>query len=159
MKYLLPFFVWLFVLSMNNIQEGMLNKDYGIGQENLDISDAPDSLLANLEKIGVDDNDLLNDYEITFFQFIFNLKPEDVIFKGKRVYFVGGKKRFFYEEKERFYHGQKDGLGCTTLFILNESQREEVNGYDMIIDYRPPARIMNRSIKSVIRGIKKAQRR
>ena len=137
----------------------MLNKGIGIAQENLDISDAPDSLLANIEKIGVDDNELLNDYEITYFQFIFNLKPGDVVFKGKRVLFVCGKKRFFAEEKGRFYHRQKDGLGCTTLFILDESQREEVNGYDMIIDYRPPMQKRVRSIKSVVRDIKKTKRR
>ena len=84
---------------------------------------------------------------------------QHVVFKGKRVLFVCGKKRFFAEEKGRFYHRQKDGLGCTTLFILDESQREEVNGYDMIIDYRPPMQKRVRSIKSVVRDIKKTKRR
>lgn len=145
-------------IGMGDYQEKTTRESVSITQVNLDISEAPEYLLSNLDKMGVDDEELLNEYEISFLQYIFDIAAGDLELKGKRVYYLGGKERFFSDEKERFQRRQADGIGCTVLFVFSEIQKEKVHGYDMAVSYRPPMQKRIPSIRYVIRSIDKMYR-
>lgn len=100
--------------------------------------DIPKDILENLDKMGVDDSPLLNNYESSYFNAIFkdNLKGFD--FTNKKVGFLkAGSKRnkdeYFKEERERFYRNNTTING--TLCILDPIQKEESGGYDAAIVY------------------------
>ena len=138
--------------------EKSLYEGHGFAQVNHDLSAAPDIVLANLEKIGADDEDYLNEYEISFILFIFDLNSDNISLKGRRIFFFCGKKVFFNDEKERLFRGDKDGIGCTALFVFNNRQKKMVHNYDMAISYRPPMQKRIPSIRSIICDINRVYR-
>ena len=103
--------------------------------------DIPKNILEQLEKMGVDDSSLLNHYESVYLNFIFEKTRNDFDFTNKRIGFITGssgknksdKISYFKLEKDRYYRNYFPNGG--TLYIFDEVQRRETNGYDAAIVY------------------------
>ena len=92
-------------------------------------SDMPLELLGHFEEMGKDDLPVLNEYEAEYIAFIFS----EFDIKNKKIAFIGGKASFFSQERHRYYNQEDTGVGCTVLYIFNESQKKESGGYDAAI--------------------------
>jgi hypothetical protein len=98
-------------------------------------SEIPKDLLDNLDKMGVDSSLILNEYEEKYLNFIFKIDPQDFNLVGKKVVFLGSKMAFFKDERDWFYRGCEGGVGGTTLYIFDTTQKSESGGYDAAITY------------------------
>lgn len=59
------------------------------------LSEIPKDLLENMDKMGVDNSSILNEYEGRYLNFIFNIDPQDFNLVGKKVGFWGSKIDYF----------------------------------------------------------------
>lgn len=75
-------------IGMGDYQEKTTRESVSITQVNLDISEAPEYLLSNLDKMGVDDEELLNEYEISFLQYIFDIAAGDCALPPKTEHLI-----------------------------------------------------------------------
>ena len=97
--------------------------------------DIPSELLAHLDKMGVDDSSIFNEYESSYINSVFCIRPE-INLAGKRVAFLhldSNKKKYFNETKERY----KDGsgvIGGSALYIFDTTAADDC-GYDAAIVY------------------------
>lgn len=128
MKNIFLFFLTL-IFSLN-----------GFGQEN-SVEIQTEDKYQNLDSMGINNEPYLNMYEVDFFNNIFLKQRKEFDFNKKKVAFLTGgsgktlsdKKKYFDLEKERLSRGYSGNGG--TLIILDEEQRKETGGYDMIILY------------------------
>lgn len=102
-------------------------------------NEIPKETLEQLDKMGVDDSPLLNNYESTYFNAIFKDSLKGFDFTGKKVGFIhsgarSNKKEYFDLEKDRFNRKNTPNRG--TLYIFDETQKEKSGGYDAAIVYR-----------------------
>lgn len=106
----------------------------------------PTEILGNLDKTGVDKSALLNSYESAYFNVIFKDSKKDFDFTGKKVGFIASaygksknKKNYFKKEKSQYKKYKRTNLNytpiVTTLYIFDETQKEESGGYDAAILY------------------------
>ena len=94
----------------------------------------PIDLLDNLNKMGIDNSSILNDYEIEYLRFIFKIDAGDFNLVGKKVGFLRSKKDYFEQTRERFYRNSTL-VGCSILYIFDAIQKEASGGYDAVIVY------------------------
>lgn len=128
MKNIFLFFLTL-IFSLN-----------GFGQENF-VEIQTEDKYQNLDSMGVNNEPYLNIYEVNFFNGTFLKQRKEFNFSKKKVAFVTGsngktlsdKKKYFDLEKERLLRGYSGNGG--TLVILDEEQKQETGGYDVIILY------------------------
>lgn len=128
MKNIFPFFMTL-IFSLN-----------GFGQENF-VEIQTEDKYQNLDSMGINNEPYLNMYEVDFFNGIFLKQRKEFDFNKKKVAFITGssgktlsnKKEYFDLEKERLSRGYGGNGG--TLIILDEEQKQEAGGYDVIILY------------------------
>jgi hypothetical protein len=103
--------------------------------------DIPKEILEHLDDMGINGFPLLNSYESEYFNFIFMDSLNIFDFYGKSVGFITGssgktlsnKKQYFDLEKDRFNHKYTPNGGV--LYIFDENQRTESEGYDAVIVY------------------------
>jgi len=105
-----------------------------ISRQVRNFAEIPTELLNQLEKMGVDSSLILNEYEGRYFNFIFNIDVQDFDMVGKKISYKS-KIGFFKDEKEWFSRGLSSGVGGTTLYIFDETQKEKSGGYDVAITY------------------------
>jgi hypothetical protein len=98
-------------------------------------SEIPKDLLDNLDKMGIDTSSILNEYEGKYFNFIFKIDPQNFNLVGKKIGFLGSKLAFFKDERDWYCRGYENGVGSTTLYILNAEEKIESGGYDAAIVY------------------------
>jgi len=91
-------------------------------------SEIPNDLLENLDKMGIDTSSILNEYEGKYFNFIFNIDPQDFNLIGKKVGFTRSKIDYF-----NWTRANSTIVGGSSLYIFNASQKEESGGYDAAI--------------------------
>lgn len=94
----------------------------------------PIDLLDNLNKMGIDNSSILNDYEGKYLNFIFKIDTDDFNLVGKKVGFLGSKKDYFKQTQERFSRNSTT-VGASGLYIFNATQKEDSGGYDAAIVY------------------------
>ena len=94
----------------------------------------PTNILENLDKMGIDNSSILNDYEIEYLRFIFKIDAGDFNLVGKKVGFLRSKKDYFEQTRERFYRNSTL-VGCSILYIFDAIQKEASGGYDAVIVY------------------------
>jgi len=99
-----------------------------------DFSEIPKDLLENFDKMGIDSSSILNEYEGKYFNFIFNIDPQDFNLVGKKVGFLRSKIGYFRDTRERFYRNSTT-VGASSLYIFDAVQKEESRGYDAAIVY------------------------
>lgn len=98
-------------------------------------AEIPKDLLENINKMGVDNFAILNEYEGRYFNFIFEIDFQNFNLVGKKMGFLRSKMGFFNDEKEWFYRGEKSGVGGCALYIFDTTQKTESGGYDGAIVY------------------------
>jgi hypothetical protein len=96
-------------------------------------SEIPKDLLENLDKMGIDSSSILNEYEGRYFNFIFNIDPQDFNLIGKKVGFLGSKIDYF--NSTRSLDRNSTTVGGSSLYILDTTQKEESGDYDAAITY------------------------
>ena len=100
-------------------------------------SEIPKDILEHLDKMGIDNSQILNNYEGNYLNFVFKVSVENFDLTGKKVAFCHAgkksKKDYFEDEKERFYRNSTTVNG--TLYIFNATQKTESGGYDGAIIY------------------------
>ena len=96
-------------------------------------SEIPNELLENLDKMGIDSSSILNEYEGRYFNFIFNIDPQDFNLVGKKVGFLGSKIDYF--NSTRSPDRNSTTVGGSGLYIFDTAQKMESGGYDAAIVY------------------------
>jgi len=101
-------------------------------------NDIPKDILNQLDKMGVDGSTSLNSYESAYFNVVFKENSKGFDFTEKKVGFIysgarSNKKEYFDLEKDRFNRSNTPNGG--TLYIFNDSQKEQSGGYDAAIVY------------------------
>ncbi|NDW13673.1 hypothetical protein D0T50_12340 [Bacteroides sp. 214] len=110
------------------------------GQEST-FRNIPKDILEDLNKMGVDESPVLNEYESTYFNAIFYKPRMDFDFAGKKIGFITGssgktiadKKDYFDMERERFVRNGTPNIGI--LYVFNDCQKKQSGGYDAVIVY------------------------
>ncbi len=96
-------------------------------------SEIPKDLLENMDKMGVDNSSILNEYEGRYFNFIFNIDSQDFNLIGKKVGFWGSKIDYFNDTCSTVRNFTT--VGGSSLYIFDATQKEESGGYDAAITY------------------------
>ena len=116
-------------------------------------AEIPKDLLENIDKMGIDNSLILNEYEGRYFNFIFKIDPQDFNLVGKKVGFLRSKTDYFRDTRERFY--RNDGtVGGSNLYIFDATQKEESGGFDAAITYWSKRLIPT---KDVVKRLKEKQ--
>jgi len=79
-------------------------------------SEIPKDLLENIDKMGVDNSSILNEYEGRYLNFIFNIDPQDFNLVGKKVGFWGNKIDYFNDTRSTDRNFKT--VGGSSLYIL-----------------------------------------
>jgi hypothetical protein len=117
-------------------------------------NDIPKDILKQLDKMGIDDSQLLNSHESAFLNVIFKDSLKGFDFTNKKIGFLSAgskrnKKEFFKEERERYYNNSTTINGA--LYIFDATQKEESGGYDAAIVYWSKRLI---SIRDIVKRLK-----
>ncbi|BAK24330.1 hypothetical protein PGTDC60_0160 [Porphyromonas gingivalis TDC60] len=96
-------------------------------------SEIPKDLLENIDKMGVDNSSILNEYEGRYLNFIFNIDPQDFNLVGKKVGFWGNKIDYFNDTRSTDRNFKT--VGGSSLYIFDATQKVESDGYDATITY------------------------
>ena len=96
-------------------------------------SEIPKDLLENMDKMGVDNSSILNEYEGRYFNFIFNIDPQNFNLVGKKVGFLGSKVDYFSDTRSPDRNFTT--VGGSSLYIFDTTQKVETGGYDAAIVY------------------------
>lgn len=96
-------------------------------------SEIPKDLLENIDKMGVDNSSILNEYEGRYFNFIFNIDSQDFNLVEKKVGFLGSKIDYFNDTRSSDRNFKT--VGGSSLYIFDANQKEESGGYDAAITY------------------------
>lgn len=81
----------MFMLGSSCIHKYVVNRDsmngevYELQVHNL--QEIPEDILDNIDKMGVDESAILNEYEGKYLNFIFKINPEEFDLVGKKVAF------------------------------------------------------------------------
>ena len=115
----------------------------------------PKNILNQLDKMGVDDSLLLNAYESTYFNHIFEKPRKEFDFTEKKIGFIYGgaksnKKEYFDLEKDRFNRNNTPNGG--TLYIFDEDQKEKSGGYDAAIVYWSKILVPSKEVVKRLKG-------
>ena len=97
------------------------------------LSEIPKDLLENIDKMGVDNSSILNEYEGRYLNFIFNIDPQDFNLVGKKVGFLGSKIDYFNDTRSTDRNFTT--VGGSSLYIFDATQKVESGGYDAAITY------------------------
>ena len=124
-------------------------KEYELQVRNFD--EIPQYILDNLNKMGVDNSPMLNEYEGKFLNTIFKTDINDFNLVGKKVAFIGSKKDYFKETRERLYRNSTT-IGGSCVYIFNDAQKVESGGYDAAIVYWNKKSL---TIREVIKRLKR----
>lgn len=96
-------------------------------------SEIPKDLLENMDKMGVDNSSILNEYEGRYFNFIFKVDSQDFNLIGKKVGFLGSKIDYFRDTRSPDRNSKT--VGGSGLYIFNATQKVESGDYDAAITY------------------------
>ncbi len=96
-------------------------------------SEIPEELLKNIDKMGVDNSLILNEYEGKYFNFIFKIDPQDFSLVGKKVGFLGDKMDYFRDTRSPDRNSTT--VGGSSLYIFDNTQKAESGGYDAAVTY------------------------
>ena len=83
--------------------------------------------------MGVDNSSILNEYEGRYFNFIFNIDPQNFNLVGKKVGFLGSKVDYFSDTRSPDRNFTT--VGGSSLYIFDTTQKVETGGYDAAIVY------------------------
>lgn len=127
----------MFMLGCSCIHKYVINGDsmngevYELQVHNL--SEIPEELLDNIDKMGVDESAILNEYEGKYLNFIFKVNPEVFDLVGKKVAFlkVGNKAGYF--DSTRSPNCKGTTVGGSGLYIFDTTQKTKSGGYDAAI--------------------------
>ena len=97
-------------------------------------AEIPPELLSHIEEMGIDSSSILNEYEGSYFNFIFKIDSQGFNLVGKKVGFLRSKTDYFRDTRECFYH-KSTTIGGSNLYIFDTNQKEESGGYDAAIVY------------------------
>ena len=114
-------------------------------------------ILEQLNKMRMDSSSLLNCYESVYFNVAFEKSRKDFDFTGKKIGFITGssgktisnKRNYFDLERDRLSHNYSPNGG--TLYIFDETQKEESGGYDAAIVYWSKVLV---PVKDVVKRLK-----
>ncbi|OFY90553.1 MAG: hypothetical protein A3K10_10245 [Bacteroidetes bacterium RIFCSPLOWO2_12_FULL_31_6] len=95
-------------------------------------------------KCGLDNLSSLNDFEVLYFNEVFQNRKGDFDFNGKTVAYYTGSSGTTISKKSYYFNGLKNGnngdkdihlwqAGGTQLLILNEKEKKLSGGYDVIL--------------------------
>lgn len=116
-------------------------------------SEIPKDLLENMDKMGIDNSSILNEYEGRYFNFIFKIDPQDFNLVGKKVGFLGSKIDYF--KNARSPDRNSTTVGGSSLYIFDATQKAETGGYDAAIVYWSKRKM---SAQDVIKRLKNLQK-
>ena len=111
-------------------QSGLTNDGHVLALKIHYLSDVPQELLNNLNKMGVNNSPILNEQEGQFLNLVFQTDSIEINLVGKKVAFLGSKKEYFEVTR-------KDSIivGGSDLYIFSDVQKIESGGYDAAITY------------------------
>lgn len=120
----------------------------------LNFNEIPNENISQLDKMGLEDSPLLNEFESDYFNVVYKDSLNGFNFSEKKIGFIhrgakSDKKEYFELEKKRFKHGETPNYG--TLYVFDETQKEESGGYDAVIVYWSK---VNYSKEQIIKKIK-----
>lgn len=113
-------------------------------------------LISKLDSMGIENNYILNKYEIEYFNAKFEKKRGDFDFSNKKVAFFTGSNGSTLHNSKDYFSTEKDRFSkCYTsnnsyLKILTEKEKIDSGGFDAIIIYWAK---MHRSMKYYIREL------
>ncbi len=112
----------------------------------------PKELLSRLVKMETDSLPFLNAFEGEYLDSVFRDRRKDFDFTGKKIDFIkdGSKADYFNGHKKYFFEKANSSVG--SLYILNETQKEELGGYDALILYKDWCKFF-KPIKAVVREL------
>lgn len=127
----------MFMLGCSCIHKYVVNRDsmngevYELQVHNL--QEIPEDILDNIDKMGVDESAILNEYEGKYLNFIFKINPEEFDLVGKKVAFlkVGNKAGYF--DSTRSPERKGTTVGGSGLYIFDTAQKAESGGYDAAV--------------------------
>lgn len=131
MKNLLITFLIILTCCCSMIKQSSLTNDgHVLAQKIHYLSDVPQELLNNLNKMGVNNSPILNEQEGQFLNLVFQTDSIEINLVGKKVAFLGSKKEYFEVTR-------KDSIivGGSDLYIFSDVQKIESGGYDAAITY------------------------
>lgn len=108
------------------------------GQQYKSFKDIPTEILDKLDKMGVDDSTLLNNYESMYLNEVFKNSLKDFDFTGKKVGFItngDGKKSAYFNMHKKHISNENTPCDNGSLYIFDEAQKKESGGYDAAIVY------------------------
>ena len=132
-KYIISLYFLLLIVSPN-----MLAQVYYPWNRSKNI---PDSVLNNIDKMGIDDNLLLTELEGEYFNALYQVPDKEFNLSGKKVAFFTGSLGKTESNKVEYFIIEKNRLKCNyspspgTLYIFNATQKAESGGYDAAIVY------------------------
>lgn len=115
----------------NNMNERTFGHRHELQVHNF--SEIPENLMKNIDKMGVDNFLILNEYEGKYFNFIFKIDPQVFNLVGKKVGFLGDKIEYFRDT--RTPDRNSTTVGGSSLYIFDSTQKTESGGYDAAITY------------------------
>ncbi|MBR3529469.1 MAG: hypothetical protein IKN84_07390 [Bacteroidales bacterium] len=101
-------------------------------------SDMPNDLMMLLPCLGKDSSDTLNSNEGRFLNHIYGIDTTRFNLIGKKVAFLPSyydKISYFRNALIRHQQGSNYCIGTCALFILNDKQKKECGGYDVVITF------------------------
>jgi hypothetical protein len=122
-----------------------------------EFKNVPCEILKNINEMGIDDDLLLTELEGKYFNALYQIDEKNFSLSDKKVAFFTGslgktkssKKKYFVDDKSNFESNNKPNTGM--LYIFDEAQKKEANGYDAAIVYWSKRLV---PIKEVVKNLK-----
>lgn len=98
-------------------------------------------LITKLDSMGIDDNYILNKYEVEYFNVKFEKERGNFNFSNKKVAFFNSPGGSVMTDKVDYFILEKDRLSRSytsnfaSLIIFNKQQKEKNGGYDAVVYY------------------------
>jgi hypothetical protein len=99
--------------------------------------DMPQEILAQVDKMGIDNSPFLTELESGFFNILFQNYRKDFDFRGKKIAFITGNSGTQISNKNEYFKSVKkySSSGSPQLRIFDSTQKTEGGGYDAVIVY------------------------
>lgn len=122
----------MFMLGCSCIHKYVVNRDSMNGEvyelQVHNFQEIPEDILDNIDKMGVDESAILNEYEGKYLNFIFKINPEEFDLVGKKVAFlkVGNKADYFDSTRSPDRKGTTVGGGVDCISLIPHKKRRAV---------------------------------
>jgi hypothetical protein len=123
----------------------------------------PKEIAMNMDKMGIDQSEILNEYEGAYINALLVNKSKKLDCVGKKIAFYASssgdlkidKQAFFYSERERLKQGLSPAA-WVQLCIFNNEEKQESGGYDAVIISWSKVLVTNKNaVKRLARAKKK----